>query len=286
MNGEQEEIVSLKCKHTRAHLFWRRFLVKESFREFLIWFIVLFFLLIGYGFFTDKWWSFSISTVLIVGSVVFFERSEYKTRLGLKGPLYIWLLCTLFFPLCNFITQHIMTHVLPIDFRFKSESSHYREYLRVFFQCLNEEMVFRGLLLTTPLLTGSKWIKIIFISFFFAVGHWLFYRFNILPSNQGDLSLTAILTLFMFSVACNVFCLKFKTIAISLFFHYVWNVNRFLEILEKKGTRVLEYETFNLIEGSIPVFISVSLLLLFSLFLNWIGNFLKGYFFKYQIFSK
>lgn len=135
------------------------------------------------------------------------------------------------------------------------------DYIIVPFQTLNEEMIFRALLLGMLLKLGlSKNNTVILPAFIFSVFHWVFYSYIMLPENRGIVSLEALITLFMFGVAANSLFLRYRNIYFPWALHCGWNIHRFgskIALMRETGpnNRVKEYMTFNLLEGGLPIII-------------------------------
>lgn len=140
------------------------------------------------------------------------------------------------------------------------------DYFVVPFQTLNEEMIFRSLLLSILLKLGlSKNKTVILPALIFSLFHWVFYSYIMLPENRGPINLEALITLFMFGVAANSLFLKFRNIYFSWALHCGWNMHRFGSKIAPIGESdfrkgVHEYMTFNLLEGS-------TLIMILSIFL-------------------
>ncbi len=128
-------------------------------------------------------------------------------------------------------------------------------YVVVPFQTFNEELVFRALILNGLLKIGfRKWQIILVPAFLFTVFHWIFYHFNIVPENRGDIEITALVTLFLFGMTTNAIFLKTKNIAMPWALHCGWNFNRFGGVITSLNGHeyqvIREYMSFNLLEGS------------------------------------
>lgn len=228
-------------------------------------FLLLFFVL-GYGF-LDTWWQFVPFVFLIIVLVRVYFPKKWKEHLGLVGT---WkslglgaLFCLGFFMLSHFVILYSLPDGYSLG---RDKGWGYLAFANNFFQSLNEELVLRALLTNYLLYLGvGRWKLVLGTAFVFAFLHWVMFRFNLNLDNRGDLSWFALGTLFFFSSAMTLIFIKTKSIMIPLAFHAGWNFNRFslgLISLKNPQTRVDEYLSFNLLEGSFLVF-GMSVLLFF-----------------------
>ncbi len=122
-------------------------------------------------------------------------------------------------------------------------------------QVLNEEIVFRALLLRAVIhLCGRRKIAVLLASILcalvFSVGHFLLYYFNEIPANQSVLQPLTLLNLFLFGLACSWAFIKSGSIAFPLALHAAWNIPRFGSFFYSNGSFVYDGPIFNVLEGT------------------------------------
>jgi membrane protease YdiL (CAAX protease family) len=121
------------------------------------------------------------------------------------------------------------------------------------FQCLNEEIVFRALLLSALFkkfpyrFTVSVTAALVFTGL-----HWFLYAFNEVAAVQ--LTPLTLFNLFFFGMVCNAFYLRYQHIGFGFALHAGWNLTRFTRYyysgLKPSAPAISEGMSFNLIEGS------------------------------------
>jgi membrane protease YdiL (CAAX protease family) len=123
-------------------------------------------------------------------------------------------------------------------------------------QPLNEEIVLRALLLGffARFFSHRAYLAII-AALIFSGLHLLIYYFG---QMDVQLDLLALLTLFFFALVANALYLTFNHIGFGLVIHIAWNWWRFSGDIVKDGVVLNEAQTFNVLEGSVPVFIFVT----------------------------
>jgi membrane protease YdiL (CAAX protease family) len=128
------------------------------------------------------------------------------------------------------------------------------------FQPLNEEIVLRALLLgLLANLCSHKMTLSISTALIFAALHQAMYAlspFGLLT----PLNMEALITLFCFSWAANALYFATGHIGFGVVLHVAWNVWRFFGPIYQNGLELNEAQTFNILEGSIPVMVLVSLM--------------------------
>lgn len=232
-------------------------------------FIILIFLSLVLGYCLDNWWKFIPSTLLICLLTILFFTKNWTSKLGISNPKR-WI-----FP--NLISCGVLFFISKalIVINLKKQgytliSEHYLDYVIVPFQTLNEEFVFRSLLLTAMRQLGVKQTKMIVVpALIFTIFHWIFYAYNLSPENQGFLRFTSLLTLFFFGFTANTFFIATGNIGFPWALHCAWNLNRFgskIRPLDSSTKPLLEYQTFNLLEGSYSVMALSAILATVSLF--------------------
>ena len=182
---------------------------------------------------------------------------RYQELLGIKiarRDIGIALgLCVIFFLLSRFLIE-----ITLAEKGYYLSWGYWLDYMATPFQALNEEFVFRALLLTALLQLGvNKWKSIFIPALIFTIFHWIFYHFNMTLENRGDLDIAALSSIFLFGVATNSIFLATRSVAIPWALHCGWNLNRFgSKIIPLEGADHLnlrEYMTFNLLEGAWPI---------------------------------
>lgn len=225
------------------------------------------------------WMQFLTSTILILTLCRFYYGQEFLTYIGLKASkkdcfktffLVLFLSITAYF-----IVIGILSSEKYEDYFLRF--SHPLDYILITpFQTLNEEIVFRALLLGALGRWGIKdrWL-ILVPAIAFSLLHWVMYRYNLLESNRGTLTPIALLTILCFGIAANALYLHFKNILYPWAIHCAWNLNRFgHEIYDRKApeTEIQEYLTFNIFEGSPSVLFISTVLASFSLWIFFRGK--------------
>ena len=203
------------------------------------------------------------STLLILGLTYFFYRESWKKYLGID---FEWselagaaTLCLVFFFTARFMIQWALPKEYALDL---TQGWGYLTIITNLFQSLNEEMVFRGLLINAMLYLGFREWKIIFLpAIVFSLLHWVFYKFNLSHDNGGTLSFSALTTLFLFGAATSMLFLKTRNILIPWALHSAWNFNRFsmIKVDDPQGY-INEALTFNILEGTFSVVFMTSIL--------------------------
>lgn len=118
---------------------------------------------------------------------------------------------------------------------------------RPVFQVLNEEMLFRAVLLRELGRTGaSAWKLSLGSAIFFALSHILFYWLK----DGIWLQPVALWNLLVFSVACNSLFLHYGHIGYGYAIHVGWNLTRFGGDFFRGSTLLSEGTAFNVLEGS------------------------------------
>ncbi len=226
-------------------------------------------LVLGYGYF-NTWWQFIPSTLLILGFTCLFFPGNWKKYLGIDFPLQEFfgaaLLCCLFSLISYFVIQHSLSSEYTLGWN--PDGWGFLLFVNNLFQSLNEELIFRALLINLLLYWGVKqWKIIVFPALFFSLLHWVFYRFNVSSENQGSLSFSALCSLFFFGLSVGLIFLKSKKVLIPWALHAAWNFNRFRIIkVEAPSERINEALTFNVIEGSLGVVVLSFVLLVICYF--------------------
>jgi membrane protease YdiL (CAAX protease family) len=201
----------------------------------------------------DTWWKFIPSSVLMVSLMRALSPAQYRPWLGLRlsgralamtvGLLLAFHLLARVVILQSVESQQVlyMQDWHPLGWRFTH-----------LFQALNEEMLFRGLLLGAWMRSWNRPGTIsVLTAIVFSLAHLAFYALN----NGEVLAMSVLATLFAFGLASNWLYIRFGHIGFSYALHAGWNTVRFTAIYVPfaRNDVFSEAKTFNLIEGSGPV---------------------------------
>jgi membrane protease YdiL (CAAX protease family) len=215
------------------------------------------------GYLSGSWWKFIPSTLLIVVITKMFFSRDWRKLLGLTGT---GKLVCVGIGLCigmSIVSFFTITYTLPPEFELQKQE--FLSYLVPPLQTLNEEMIFRGLLLSMLFRLGwKKWAIILIPALIFSFLHWVFYYHNLSPTNQGVVDFSALITLIFFAVAMNILFVRTGSIILPWAIHLGWNFTRFgsaVVNLANPSERIPEFLTFNLIEGSNAVLLLSTILL-------------------------
>lgn len=120
-------------------------------------------------------------------------------------------------------------------------------------QPLNEEIVLRALLLGffARYFRHRAYLAIL-SALVFSLLHLLLYYYGVFATR---LELGTLLTLFFFGLSANALYLTFNHIGFGFVIHMAWNWWRFSGKIVKDGITLNEPQSFNALEGSVPVFI-------------------------------
>jgi membrane protease YdiL (CAAX protease family) len=233
---------------------------------------IFFILLIGY--LLPAWWKFIPSTLAIIGTTYFFSSFQFHKKLGLTGDLRHWVHALILLSVVFYLSPWVMNYALDGS-GYSLVKSPFIEYLVSPFQTLNEEMVFRGLLLTFLLNTRlTRGPVVILPALIFGLFHWLFFKYNLASENRGELTLVALFTIILFGIATNALFVKTGSIALPWALHLGWNLNRFgshISFVEDPLVKIPEVTTFNLLEGQYSV-LFLSLVLALAALIYLFGN--------------
>jgi membrane protease YdiL (CAAX protease family) len=212
----------------------------------------------------DSWWKFIPSSVLIVASMRALSPAQYRSWLGLRlsgralamtaGLLIAFHLLARLVIVQSVESQQVlyMQDWHPLGWRFTH-----------LFQALNEEMLFRGLLLGAWMRSWNRPGTVsVVTAAVFSLAHLAFYALN----SGVVLSPSALATLFAFGLAANWLFMRFGHIGYAYALHAGWNTVRFTAIYVPfaRNDVLSEAQTFNLIEGSGPVLVLGLLVLAIS----------------------
>lgn len=233
-------------------------------------FIVLVAISLAIGYNINYWWKFIPSTVLILALTRLFFPENWIKYLGVRvsktevtGAI---LLCALFF----FIARSLILWSLPegYDLVIGYDGWGYMALVTTVFQALNEELVFRGLMIQLFLYWKVKrWVIIIVPGVIFSLLHWFFYKYSLSNIHSGILGFPALITLAIFGASAGMIYLRARNILMPWALHMAWNFNRFSLIrTDEPYKKINEASSFNLLEGA-PTIVALSFILLFASYL-------------------
>lgn len=231
-------------------------------------FCLLTLLALGLGYeIRDYWWKFVPSSILIVATTYLFCREQSWGRLGIEASIR-WVATVVVATAVAYLVAHATINLSLVDSGYTLAKGHIDSYLMVPFQTLNEELVFRALVISFLLKQGvSIWKSAFGVALAFSAVHLLFYYFN--SANYADpLSIFALIVLFVFGFSLSLIYARCGSIAIPWALHCGWNFNQFGHsfVLSGNGSSAPanELEVFNLVTGSTPVVMMSLALLAFS----------------------
>ena len=207
------------------------------------------------------WWSYIVSSVSIylIGRQLWQKEVLYRLglRMSWRTILGVLLLTIAFaIPVRILIFTIITAHNVGFD----PESTAGIAWIFPFFQALNEEIVFRSLILTWLARFGRMRAALL-SSFLFAGAHWFFYWIY-----EGvSLPFTSLITLFAFAMTGALLFLRYHHIGYGYALHLGWNLTQvegdFYGVANGKSFWLPEGTVFALLEGA-PLVMLISLLIL------------------------
>ncbi len=231
--------------------------IKQVFKPLVFIFGILFSLGMGYGSFGGVWWRFIPSTIFIVALTRLFYPKQWREYLGARGTVKSVSIALLTCMVLTLLFYAVIVFSLPEPYQLTLGGA--VGYAVVPFQSLNEELVFRALFLSALLSTKmSRWKIIVLPALLFSSFHWLFYAYNVVAENRGLLDYSALWSLFFFGMTMNILFIATRSILFPWAIHCAWNFNQFGSHIVAAPTpesRVSEYLSFNLLEGSTEVLI-------------------------------
>lgn len=214
-------------------------------------------------------WRFILATLVLITCAALFFKKDWTTVLGFtKRPNQI-IACViagiLAFVVFYFFIDSVLSYggyqMVPSTDRLSEFFGKYPVLCRTLWricQPLNEEIVLRALLLGffARFFMHPTYLAII-AALVFSGLHLLIYYFGLMAVM---LDLSTLITLFFFALAANALYLTFNHIGFGLVIRIAWNWWRFSGDIVKDGVVLNEAQSFNALEGSIPVFIFVAVL--------------------------
>lgn len=212
------------------------------------------------------WWKFLVASLAILLLFRWAEPKTFASNLGVRvGGTDIGLGIFTFL-VVGVIARHLIPALLrPLGYVPHLSESPTWKYLAVPFQTLNEEMVLRAFLLTSLARLVNRPIAVSAgVAAIFAALHFVLYRFG--PPNTG-LSIEALTTLFLVSMALNQLFFRTGNIAVPCGVHLGWNLTRFGNdwIAQSSGIFLADGRDFNLIEGNTIILALAATLLVLAI---------------------
>ena len=174
-----------------------------------------------------RWWAFALATAAILVAVRLVLGRRWRSLAGLELSLAQVLLTVAAFALVAAGAFMLLRHVYATA-GLRVTAPGIKDQAGFLFQALNEEILFRGLLvsLVIKLVRLTSVVSVILISLglalVFPAAHFVLYRYSN-PMHLA-LSLAALGTLFCAGVAMNNLYLAFRHIGFSWALHAGWNV--------------------------------------------------------------
>jgi len=197
----------------------------------------------------DHWWAFILVTAAIIAALRLLFGRQWPSYAGLNLPPVHGLLTAAAFLLIGTGSAILLHHVYKTA-GLRADAPIIRDQIGFLFQALNEEILFRALLigLFIQLLPSIPVISL-GTAFVFAAAHFLLYQFGTL---HIALSITALATLFLAGMAWNNLYLAFRHIGFSWALHAGWNVIWLPATIYDESTneRLYEPQVFDRVLGS------------------------------------
>jgi hypothetical protein len=168
------------------------------------------------------WWVFIPATAAIMVALRLLHGPSWMHYAGLKISLTDVLLVAAAFGLMVMATKLLLPDIYATN-GLRADSPPIERQIGLLFQSLNEEILFRALLIGLVLQYARSRVLIsVGLACIFSAAHFALYRY----SNPLHLALSpiALLTLFLAGVAMNNLYLAFGHIGFSWAFHAGWNV--------------------------------------------------------------
>jgi membrane protease YdiL (CAAX protease family) len=169
-----------------------------------------------------NWWAFVLATAAIVAALRLLLGRQWANIAGLNLPPAHVLIAVMSFVVVATASQVLLTYVYGAV-ALKVSAPSLEGQIGFLFQALNEEILFRALLLGFFIqYVRSASALSLGTAFLFAAAHFLLYRF----SNPMHLALpvASLATLFFAGVAMNNLYLAFRHVGFSWALHAGWNV--------------------------------------------------------------
>jgi len=216
------------------------------------------------------WWISALASFLIIYFSHLCWPSNYKNRLGIdidvRQYFFAFIIGLILLPSCLLLIFHIAN-----ENNLHIATSHPFNFVHILFYTLNEEMILGGLFLYVLKNRYQKlqplYISVI-VAVFFAVLHYMSYRWIFQDPAQGILSLSTMASLLMIGIIRNNLILKTGHIAYAWVLHSCWMAIMFGYVFysTEKQQVLPEAQRFNTFLGNeLTVYIILILTLLITL---------------------
>ncbi len=199
-------------------------------------------------YFLTSWWRYIPTTFLIFFSIHYLWPKEANAFLGWKGGVTLWVPAFFLFATTLVFSRVLITSIAGHHGWVLQPTSDLLRPLFPFFQTLNEELVFRALLLNTLLARRypKQWASLATAAIF-VLAHVVLYPL----SQGGPLSVMAIATLFFLALSGNELFLWTGSIALPWAIHAGWNLSQYGwgKWVGGAGVPVIEATSFNVFVG-------------------------------------
>jgi membrane protease YdiL (CAAX protease family) len=206
----------------------------------------------------DHWWAFILVTAAIVAALRLLLGRQWADIAGLKMSSAHALLAIVAFVAIAIGSMMLLHHVYGMT-GLRADAPAIEDQIGFLFQALNEEILFRALIvgLLIQFVPSAPAISL-GAAFLFAAAHFLLYRFSN-PMHLA-LSMAALATLFFAGVAMNNLYLAFRHIGFSWALHAGWNVIWLPATIYDAATnaRLHEPQIFDRVLGSSAVVAAAS----------------------------
>lgn len=206
----------------------------------------------------DHWWAFILVTVAIVAALRLLLGREWQNHAGLNiSPPHALLAVAAFALIATAST--LLLHQVYAAAGLRADASALKDQVGFLFQALNEEILFRALLIGLLVrCIPSRPAVSLGVAALFAAAHFAFYRF----SNPMHVALSppALATLFLAGVAMNNLYLAFRHIGFSWALHAGWNVVWLPSAIYDvaTGARLREPQVFDRVLGAPAMVVTAS----------------------------
>jgi membrane protease YdiL (CAAX protease family) len=202
----------------------------------------------------NNWWAFILVTAAIMGALRLLLGRQWTCFAGLKlPPTHVLIVVVAFATVAT--ASKILLPIVYEAAGLKANAPEMKAQIGFLFQALNEEILFRALLIGFIVQYARSALPVSFaVAFLFSAAHFLLYRFSN-PMHLA-LSFTALATLFFAGLAWNNLYLAFRHIGFSWALHAGWNVVWLPVPIYDASTnqRLHEPQLFDLVLGSPIVF--------------------------------
>ena len=216
----------------------------------------------------NGWWYSSIGSLLIISIAYLIWNKDFLRQTGLLLDLPILARSLILAVITTILSLLIMKYIASRNY-IHIEYTNWRDYYHDVFYILNEEIVLGAICLFTMIndLKIKAFTTSLLLAVFFAIIHYIFYRWIFLDS--GILGLTSLITLFLVGFVRNSLIVITGHIGYSWALHFGW-MSIMFGSMHTDGISALdltETERFNLYLGSTEMLIiSIIIAIIFLAF--------------------